>query len=342
MTKQKQTGTMHKISDFQSQRLRQLSLAIVNYIHRAYNCQLLGLVIETVEDDKHVLWLNAVLGSCWPEQWARRHVLQPDGFLSAKMPVSVKASILGKTIQHVPSGDFDRLTTPKNNSDRDIKVSAMKQPEQRGSLARLALPLQSMKTDPERFCGGFVQGAQQVIDAGSVLEVGDGTVQHREPWYSPRSAKAQTKIDSGWYENRGGIAPSVPFHRKPGEKLRSPRTVRLGSIETDSKEEPRACDESPALEAAVPPLTLPSRRDDTMHVDSGPGAGNRSYLYRSSKEHWKSDPGAGPGDPGHSDADVQAFRKSALESSRRPRAIQPEPAERFGVHSDVAMMLSPR
>jgi hypothetical protein len=104
-------------------RLRQLTLAIVNYINRVHKCQLLGLVTEIVEDEDSNLWLTAVLGSCWPEQWVRRHVLQPDGSFSAEMPPSVKSSILGSPARLASSAagkgdDVSRLPVPARNSDR--------------------------------------------------------------------------------------------------------------------------------------------------------------------------------------------------------------------------------
>ena len=113
-----------QLADMDSNRLRQMTLAIVNYIHRAHKFQLLGLVVEIVEDKDGCLWLNAILGSCWPEEWARRNVLRPDGFMAVDMPASVKATIMGKKIHpgSFAPGDLTRSTVPPRNSDRNTKV----------------------------------------------------------------------------------------------------------------------------------------------------------------------------------------------------------------------------
>eukprot|EP00873_Tetraselmis_striata_P036352 jgi/Tetstr1/456616/TSEL_043319.t1 len=74
----------------QSDRLRQMTLAIVNFVNRIHRCQLLGMVAEVIESDEGVQLLTGILGCCWPDQWARRRVLHPDGALSAASPPAVK------------------------------------------------------------------------------------------------------------------------------------------------------------------------------------------------------------------------------------------------------------
>lgn len=67
-----------------------MTLAIVNFVNRIHRCQLLGMVAEVIESDEGVQLLTGILGCCWPDQWARRRVLHPDGALSAASPPAVK------------------------------------------------------------------------------------------------------------------------------------------------------------------------------------------------------------------------------------------------------------
>jgi hypothetical protein len=171
-----------------------------------------------------------------------------------------------------------------------------------------------------------------------------GKVQHREPWYSPSSDKAQVKIDWNNFELGEGDDTHEHSPRPPhpsGRRLtaESPRGSKLSRVSVSAgagqrtvvQSEERAPLEADSL-GGVPPLMLAQPRDTKMHVTTGMQSGNLNYFYNASKAT------RGVSEPNRASSSALG----PVTDSPKGRHIAEKPGDGFGLHSDVAMILSPR
>ena len=169
-----------------------------------------------------------------------------------------------------------------------------------------------------------------IVDSGSVPAAGNGIVRHRETWHSSRSDKSQVSITKDWIDDEKDRS------EMKAKMKASPRKVRL---------KPHAEDGGDGFDQGfsanmVPLLPIEKvTRDDLMHISSSPRRAqkNRSFLYRSGVA--ESDPGALSPTLGALEEQPQSLHDSLTE---RDDFKASKPGGKYGLNSDVAMMLSPR